>query len=408
MIIATDQIKDSESITLSILVKTGSRNESRKNNGISHFLEHMTFKGTKNRTAKKIAEEFDMIGGHCNAYTSRTSTVYYAKVLKNDVGIVIDIIHDMLTNSIFNEDELEKERQVILQELYMTRDTPDDIVFDYFQETAFKDEPLGQPILGTEEVIKRVNKSDLLDYYHRQYSTKNLVISAAGKLDDSIYRNIKNNFSGFSTNSVEHYKKSEYVGGELHIRKKLEQTQLILGFKGVSYFDDNFYDLQVLSTILGGGMSSRLFQEVREKRGLVYNISSFTNSYSETGIFGIYAALEEGNINTLIDIVSNEVHKLSKRIYDNEIERARSQIRASLLMSMESTTFRATRLCDDFSRYGRYITNAEILDRVQEINSDSLIKTLFKIFTSNNITVTSLGNSRGIYDYDKIKNMFTL
>jgi predicted Zn-dependent peptidase len=401
--VATDTASDFESITVSVLVKNGSRNENQQNNGISHFLEHMAFKGTSTRTARDIAEEFDMIGGYFNAYTSRTSTVYYAKVLKDDLEKATDILTDIILNSTFAKEELEKEREVIFQELCMTRDTPDDIVFDYFQETAFKDQPLGRSILGTEEFIKKLSREELCDYFKNQYSTKNTIISAAGNFDaDKFNYMVDDRFKNFQTTSVSKYEKANYSGGELRVSKDLEQNQFLMGFEGLSYLDENFYDLQILAIILGGGMSSRLFQEIREKRGLVYNISAFSSSYSDCGIFGIHSALDSKNINLLIDLIIQELLSVTEKIDDMEIERAKAQIRSNLLMSMESTTSRAKKLCNNFAMFGRYISNDEILKKVNDVSALSLKKIAKQILSNNNITITTLGNVANICSYNKI------
>ncbi len=409
LVVATDKAKDFESVTISILVKNGSRNENKQNNGISHFLEHMAFKGTTTRTAKDIAEEFDMIGGYFNAYTSRTSTVYYAKVLKNDLEKALDIITDILLNSTFAKEELEKERQVIFQELCMTKDTPDDIVFDYFQETAFKNQPLGRSILGAEEFIKNLKREELSKYFKNQYSTKNTIISAAGNFDSRQFNDlISNRFANFQNTNVKQYEKGIYTGGELHVQKDLEQAQFLLGFEGVFYLDKDFYDAQILSIILGGGMSSRLFQEIREKRGLVYNISSYSTSYSDCGIFGVYSALDHVNINILIDLIISELFNITDKINEKEIMRAKAQIKSSLLMSMESTTARAKKLCNNFAMFGRYISNDEILEKINNVNFQSLQKLAKKIISNNNITITTLGNVANIYSYNKIVDKLKL
>ena len=401
--VATDTASDFESITVSVLVKNGSRNENQQNNGISHFLEHMAFKGTSTRTARDIAEEFDMIGGYFNAYTSRTSTVYYAKVLKDDLEKATDILTDIILNSTFAKEELEKEREVILQELCMTRDTPDDIVFDYFQETAFKDQPLGRSILGTEEFIKKLSREELCDYFKNKYSTKNTIISAAGNFDaDKFNDMVDDRFKNFQTKSVSKYEKANYSGGELRVSKDLEQNQFLMGFEGLSYLDENFYDLQILAIILGGGMSSRLFQEIREKRGLVYNISAFSSSYSDCGIFGIHSALDSKNINLLIDLIIQELLSVTEKIDDMEIERAKAQVRSNLLMSMESTTSRSKKLCNNFAMFGRYISNDEILKKVNDVSVGSLKKIARQILSNNNITITTLGNVANICSYNKI------
>lgn len=409
LVVATDQMDGVETVTINILVKNGSRNETEDNNGISHFLEHMAFKGTSTRTAKDIAEEFDMIGGDFNAYTSKTATIYYAKVLKDDLEKAVDILTDIFLNSSFAEEELEKEREVIFQELCMTRDTPDDIVFDYFQETIFANQPLGRSILGTEKFIKNLTREELDCYFKTQYSTKNTIISAAGNFDTNLFNNlIIQKFENFNSEETNEYKLAKYIGGELHVKKDLEQAQFLLGFEGLSYLDEDFYDIQLLSIILGGGMSSRLFQEIREKRGLVYNISSFASSYSDCGIFGIYSALDAKNINLLIDLIAEQIHLIGETIGEKEVHRAKAQMKSHILMSMESTTKRATRLCNNFAMFGRYVSNTEILEKIEKVSIQSLKKMAKKILLQNNISITTLGNVENIYSYNKIVDKLTI
>ena len=402
LVIATDKVNDVETVAIQILVKSGSRNENKENNGISHFLEHMAFKGTGTRTAKDIAEEFDMIGGHFNAYTSRTATVYHAKVLKHDLEKALDILSDIFLNSIFIKEELEKEREVILQELYMTRDTPDDIVFDYFQETAFPNQSLGRSILGTEKFIKNLTRENLLQYFRNQYSTKNTIVSVAGNFDvNAINDLIDQKFENFHNDKMIEHEVAQYRGGELHVKKDLEQTQFLLGFEGIPYLDEDFYDAQILSIILGGGMSSRLFQEIREKRGLVYNISSFSSSYNDCGIFGIYSAVDSRNVNLLIDLITEQLHLITEKITDKEIDKAKAQIKSSLFMSMESTTIRAKKLGNDFAMFGRYISNDEIIEKIEKTSAQSL-KSIAKKIIKSGITITTLGRVANIYNYSSI------
>jgi predicted Zn-dependent peptidase len=409
LITATDKMSSVETVTINILVKNGSRNENEENNGISHFLEHMAFKGTSSRTAREIAEEFDIIGGDFNAYTSKTATIYYAKVLKDDLEKAIDILTDIFLNSTFAQEELEKEREVILQELYMTRDTPDDIVFDYFQEKVFSDQPLGRSILGTEQFIKNVTQKELSEYFKKQYSTRNTIVSAAGNFDVNLFNDlITQKFENLNTNETNKYVPAKYVGGESHIKKDLEQAQFLFGFDGVSYLHEDFHDIQLLSIILGGGMSSRLFQEIREKRGLVYNISSFASSYSDCGIFGIYSAVDSKNINLLVDLIVEQLHLLTEDIGEQEVNRAKAQMRSSILMSMESTTQRATKLCNNFAMFGRYISNDEVLQKIEKVSPQSLKTLAKKILSKKNISITTLGNVENIYSYNKIIDKLTI
>ncbi len=269
--LAVDEMKDVETVSVGVFVNTGSRNETPEINGISHFLEHMAFKGTKKRSARQIAEEFEGIGGRINAYTSKEKTVYYAKVLKQHAEFAVEFLADILQNSTFDEVELEKERGVILQEIAMTNDTPDDIVFDYFQETAYPSQAMGRSILGPVKNIKKFGRKDFSNYINAQYNYQNMAVVAAGNIKESdLVKWSKKYFTSLGDNKIKTYQKAKYQGGDFRKEKKLEQINLVLGFDGLSYLDPKYYTSQILAMILGGGMSSRLFQEVRENRGLAY------------------------------------------------------------------------------------------------------------------------------------------
>jgi predicted Zn-dependent peptidase len=408
---ATDQIPTIETVSFAVLVKTGSRDETIANNGISHFLEHMAFKGTKNRTALQIAEEFDMIGGYFNAYTSREKTVYYAQVLKEDVEVAIDIISDILQYSLFDQEEIDREKGVILQEIAQNNDTPDSLIFDLFYETAFSDQAFGRSILGQVDFIKSVNQTDIVSYVEQNYSYKNIYITAAGNLNHQEIQNIcQDKFVRFSNNTIRPNAKAEYKGGEIRIEKDLEQVHLILGFPGISYLDDTeYYIIQILSIILGGGMSSRLFQEIREKRGLAYSISSFASSYYDTGIFAIYSGTSDENVNELIDVVGEEIYKICQDIHDDEIKRAKAQVRASLLMSQESSVYRSEKLAANLANFGRYITISEIMQHINSIEKKHLIDFAKKLFSKNQIpTIASIGKVVNLYSYKDIKDKITI
>ncbi len=404
MLILSDSMKNSESVSINFLVKNGSRYETQDENGISHFLEHMAFKGTNTRNAKMIAEEFDMIGGHFNAYTSKTTTVYYARVLKDDWEKAWDIISDIILNSTFDKTELEKERTVILQELGMKNDSPDDVIFEYFQETAFPDQPLGRPIIGTEELINSISQEQMLDFYKRKYPVNNFILGIAGEIShNSFVQKVDQSFGGLSLQEINPYEKARYVGGEKHVYKDLEQKQFVLGVGGISYLDEDIYNLKILSIIFGGGMSSRLFQEVREKRGLVYHVSSFESSYSDSGILAVYSALKKENVNTLIDIIAEQIHDLHKEIKEEEIMRAKNQIKAGILMSMESVSSRSHKLVNNFAMYGKYITKNEILQKISQVDQSSLKLLIERIFSKNNkITFATLGAKSNTYGVDEI------
>ena len=288
--IITDHVDSVGSVALGVWVGVGTRNENMAHNGVAHMVEHMMFNGTPNRTAQQIVEQVESVGGQMNAYTSRENTAYYVHLLKDHVGLALDVISDMIQRPLFPDSELEKERGVIIQEIGMTLDTPDDLVFDLYQETAYPDQALGAPILGTVEIIEKMEKQALFDYVTRSYTPDNLVLSVAGNVEhDDIVKQAEKAFCDLPENTPLAVKPAQYQGGENKVCKDLEQNHLVLGFQGIAKTDEGYYAALLLSTILGGGMSSRLFQEVREKRGLVYSVYSSHAAYNDDGQFEIYA-----------------------------------------------------------------------------------------------------------------------
>ncbi|MFI4984227.1 MAG: M16 family metallopeptidase [Rickettsiales bacterium] len=402
--IATDVMDSIETVSVSVLVKTGSRHENEKNNGISHFLEHMAFKGTATRSAKQIAEEFDSIGGYFNAYTSREKTVYYAKVLKNDLSVAVDILADILQNSLYEEAELEKERKVILEEMKMIQDTPDDLVFDFFQDIAYQNQSFGRSIIGTEETVNSINRADIIDYVANQYNFKDIIIGAAGNFDQDKFRDlIAARFTNFSNNVENKFETPAYTYGDFRKVKDLEQVHLVMGCEGVSYKDPRYYDQQVLAIIAGGGMSSRFFQEIREKRGLAYSVSAFGSSYSDSGVFGIYCGTSEDKTNEFFDVVCDEMKKLAYDIAEEELKRAKAQVKASLLMSQESSVSRAEKLVGNLAVFGKYMPVDEIIAKIELVNIDSVQDFAKKILSdSSRLTLASIGKIDKLYSYDEI------
>ena len=402
--VATDIMNGIETVAISVLIKTGSRNETKATNGMSHFIEHMAFKGTKTRTALQIAKEFDMIGGYFNAYTSREKTVFYAKVLKDDLETAVNILADITQNSIFEESEIEKERDVIIQEIAQTEDTPDDLIFDYFQETAYKDQAFGRSILGTVDNIKSFSKNDLLKFTNQNYSYQNIIVSAAGNFERSKFvKFIESKFLTFSDNTIMPIEKAHYTGGDIRISKDLEQVHIVMGFKGVSYLDEDFFKQQIFTIIAGGGMSSRLFQEIREKRGLAYSISSFSSAYNDSGIVGVYSGTTEDKLNELIDVTFNELFELTQNIFEEEIDRAKAQVKASILMSQESSVSRSEKLAGNVSSFGRYITVDEIIKKINLVNRQDLMDFGKNIFKKESLpTIASIGKIDKLYRYDDI------
>ena len=292
--IATATMTNVETASVGVWVDVGARYEAAEVNGVAHMLEHMAFKGTQQRSARGIAEAIENVGGQLNAYTSREQTAYYARVLADDVPLAVDLLADILQHSVFDEEELARERGVVVQEIGQVRDTPDDLVFDQFQETAFPGQALGRSILGPPEVIAAMPRTALIDYMARHYGPKRMVLAAAGKIEHARVVELGERLFGeLPAASDDQGEPAEYRGGERREERDLEQAHLLLGLPAFAYTDDDFYALQVLSAMLGGGMSSRLFQEVREKRGLAYSIFSFASCYRDTGFLGIYAGTGE-------------------------------------------------------------------------------------------------------------------
>lgn len=394
--IVTDTIPHVETVTCGIWVDVGARHEPAPINGISHVLEHMAFKGTNRRSALQIAEEIEAVGGYLNAYTSREATAYHARILKDNVPLAIDILADILQNSTFDATEFAREQSVIIQEIGQSFDTPDDIVFDYFQETCFPDQPMGRAILGTAEIIRSLTPNQVKTYMQNHYGAKQMVFAAAGKLDhQEIVDMVAKKFADLPIDCPKEASPSIYKGGTLHQTRDLEQTHVVLGFEGLPFGHADYYTASILSTILGGGMSSRLFQEVREKRGLVYSIYAFSSNYQDSGIFGIYAGTSPNQVSELLPVVQEELINLPKNLETSEMNRAKAQLKAGLMMGLESTTSRCEQLANHLLIYGRPIVPQEILQKVDAVSPEQ-ITTLAKRLFSGVQTKVTLGPGDGI------------
>lgn len=364
--VVTERMERVETVSFGAYVATGTRNESAEENGVSHFLEHMAFKGTQRRSAARIAEEIENVGGHINAYTAREQTAYYVKLLKEDLPLGVDIIGDILTHSTFLEQEVERERGVILQEIGQANDTPDDIIFDNFQETAFRDQPMGRPTLGTESLIASMKRDTMMRYMQTHYTTRNMVIAAAGNLHhDQVLDLVQEHFRDLPDHQPPARSGCTYLGGEHRESRELDQAHLVLGFPSVSYNDPAYHAVMLLSTVLGGGMSSRLFQEIREKRGLVYSVYSFALPFLDSGLFGIYAGTGEQEAAELVPVLLDELRRISDGISAEEIARARAQVKSSLLMSLESTGSRCEQIARQMQLFGRIIDTSETVAKIE-------------------------------------------
>ena len=382
--VVTYSMEHVNSITINVIVKVGSRYETEEESGVSHFLEHMAFKGTKNRTATDIAIEFDTIGGHFNAYTSRENTVYYAKVLSQHGKQALSILADILQNSVFNSDEIAKEFSVISQEIAEVKDNPDDLVYEKFYTLAYPNQSMGRSILGSIENIASFDKSTFTKYMSKHYHANNIVISIAGKINHiNAVHLVEELFSLFSESTYKDAQSSNYEGGTEIIQKDLEQTTIALGFEGVSYANlETFYHAQILSIILGGGLSSRLFQKIREELGLAYTIGSFMNSYSDSGIFSVYAATDHNNVENLLNNINNETDKICTHISAEELVRAKSQIESNIYMAEEKPEYKSEEVGKNFSLFGKYFSTNEIMGIINSTQISDLTKSAEKIFSS--------------------------
>lgn len=402
--VITDAVPEMETVAVGVWADVGTRHEDLKHNGVAHMVEHMMFNGTPTRTSRQIAEAVEDVGGQINAYTSREITAYYIHLLKNDMPMAMDILSDILQRPTFPDNELEKERGVILQEIGMTNDTPDDVVFDYYQETAYPDQALGAPILGRENIIENMKKDTLYDYVHRFYTPEKLVVSAAGNVDhDTFVHTAQTMFSDLPKNTNQNYSAAKYQGGDKRVEKDLEQSHVVLGFQGVNREDPDYYSAVILGTVLGGGMSSRLFQEIREKRGLVYSIYSSHSAYHDDGQFEIYAGTGPENLDKLIPVTCEEIVKIMQGpISEAELNRAKAQIKAGILMSRESMLSRANRQAKYLINFHRAPDVARLIAQVDAVTVYTVQKIAQKIFAGKP-TLAALGPVKGLETYDKVR-----
>ncbi|HPF46522.1 MAG TPA: pitrilysin family protein [Emcibacteraceae bacterium] len=405
--VVSDRIANVETVTVGAWVDVGSRFEQEEENGLSHMLEHMAFKGTEKRSAYDIAEQIEDVGGYLNAYTSREHTTYYARLLKEDLELGVDVLGDILQHSIFDEGELERERGVIIQEIGQAEDTPDDVVFDLMQQAAYHDQPMGRPILGTIDLINQFSRNDLTGYMADHYKSEQMAVVAAGNLDhDKLAAMVEKYFSDLDFKRTKNKQTAIYTGGEKRTERDLEQVNLLFGFDGISYSDPDYFASQVMSMVLGGGMSSRLFQEVREKRGLVYSIYSYMGSYVDGGTFGIHAGTGEDQVGELVPVIASEFHKLAEYTDEQEVNRAKAQLKAGLLMSLESTTSRMEQLGRQQMIFGRHVPHDEILQNIEVVNAEAVMKCARRILSGSTLSLGAIGPLKNLVEFEKISALF--
>jgi predicted Zn-dependent peptidase len=403
MTVATDFVPSVETASVGVWVNAGTRHETPEINGVSHMLEHMAFKGTARRSARQIAEEIEAVGGFINAHTARDHTAYYAKVLKEDVPLAVDILADILQHPAIDPQELAREQEVVVQEIAQAIDAPDDIIFDHFQTAAYPGQAVGRPVLGTAELVRGFTHDTLANFVHRHYGPARMIVATAGNVrHDAVLEMVTRQFTALPPSTPAPEDAPRYVGGEYREERDTEQVHMVLGFDSVGAADPDIYAASVLSTLLGGGMSSRLFQEVREKRGLAYTVYSFVGALNDGGLFGVYTSMGEGDAAETLAVVCDEVMKVTQGVSPEELSRARAQFRAGLLMSLESTDTRSERLARQIATFGRPLTIDEVVDSIEAVDQETVIRVAKRIF-GGAPTLAALGPIGGVESLDKVK-----
>ena len=380
--VATDRMPTVESVSLGVWVRAGTRYELPQVNGVAHLLEHMIFKGTQRRSAREIAEEIEAVGGSVNAYTSRETTAYYAKVLKDDARLAVDVLADIVQHSVVDDVELGRERSVVLQEIGQAHDTPDDVVFDHFQSTAYPDQPLGRPVLGKSDIVANLSRDAIVGFRDEHYRTSRMVVAAAGNIEhDQLVDHAEQAFGDLQNGGEIVPQVAGYTGGEYREGRELEQIHLVVGFQGAPIGTPEFYTMSVLSNLFGGGMSSRLFQEIREERGLCYSIDTFMSAFADTGLFGIYAGTGTEQIAELIPALCDQITGLADSLRDEEVNRARAQLKSSLLMALESTGARCEQVAQHLLIFGRVMPIEEMVAKIDAIDAAQIGALARQIFS---------------------------
>ena len=405
--VVSDPMIGIESAALGIWVGTGSRNEAPVQMGVSHMLEHMAFKGTATRSARQIAEEIEAVGGVLNAYTSREQTAFHARVLKEDVPLALDMIGDILTNPAFEPAELERERQVVLQELGQVRDTPDDIVFDHLQAAIFSGQPLGWSILGEEETVTAFDPTMLRSYMGSQYRTGGMTLIASGAVrHDEIVKLAQDKCGGLTQGSVPAPMAARYTGGDFREVQDLEQAHVAYAFPGLSNSDPDYFVAQIYATALGGGTSSRLFQEVREKRGLCYSVYAFSNGFQDSGFLGIYAGTGEDEAAEVSAVIAGEMEAIAGNLTEAEVGRAQAQLKVSLLMGMERPGTRAEQIAGQLFALGRVQSSAEIVAQLDAIDAAAVKGFAARVMQGASPTIAAVGPVKKLEAHAKFSGRF--
>jgi predicted Zn-dependent peptidase len=401
--VLTDTVTSVESVALGAYFGVGTRHEDMAQNGIAHLVEHMMFKGTPTRTAQDIALGIESIGGHMNAYTSREVTGYHFHLLKDHVGLGVDVLADMLQNATIDPVELERERQVIIQEIGMENDSPDDLVFDHYQATAYPGQTLGAPVLGTADIVAAMPRAAIQAYVRQHYTPGNMVISAAGNVShDDFVALVKKFFTHLPPDTAVPPAPARFVGGDHRTEKDLEQAHVLLGFEGLKRSDPRYYSAVTLAHILGGGMSSRLFQEIREKRGLAYNVYAFHASHADSGQFAVYAGTGPDRLDEYMTALCTELKTIAASVTEDEVARTRTQLKANLLMGREGMVTRADQNAKYLLFHGRVLDTDHLRTQIDAVTLDT-VRALAAQFFVGTPVMAAMGPIKKLPSYDTVR-----
>lgn len=374
--VVTEQVESVKSVSVGIWVKTGSRNENDRRAGITHFLEHMLFKGTESRSSFDIAMSMESVGGYLNAFTSSEYTCYYSRCLNTQLERALDVLSDMVLHPSFPEEEIAKEKKVVIEEMKMYRDSPDDYLFEEFSNAVFKGHSLGRPIIGFEDTVSDFSRQDLYDYMAERYRPDNLIVAVSGNMEhERVVELVTGYFGGLESEATEteHQPLTDYEQDRLSLSKDIEQTHLIMGRRGLNYDHEDKYKLLMANTILGGGMSSRLHQNVREKYGYCYSITTFNQSYSDSGLFGVYVGTDRDYVDHVRELIVRELDRLrGEKVGEQELAEAKAQLKGKLMLSLESMSNRMSRLAKSELYFGRFVTLDELVEHIDAVDAGGL------------------------------------
>ncbi len=405
--VVTDPMPHIRTASVGVWVEAGARHETAATNGVSHLLEHMAFKGTATRSARQIAEEIEAAGGYLNAYTSREQTCFYARVMKDDVPLGVDILSDILINPLFDAEELAREKKVVLQEIGQAADTPDDIIYDHLQDCAFPGQALGRPIMGDEQTVNGLSRAHLRRHLKAHYVGPAMTIVASGNVSrDQIVELAASKFAAIENAPAKAPPRARYKGGERRRTQKLEQAHVTFGVEGPSLTDKDAFVGQVFATAFGGGMSSRLFQEVREKRGLAYSVLAFCHSFADTGFFGVYAGTGAKECAELAPVVVGELEAMAADATEEEAARARAQAKSALFMGLEGPSNRAEHIAAQLSAYGRVMAEDEIAAEIDAVDAAALRRFAARLLKTRRPSLAALGPVKALESYDRFAARF--